>query len=157
AVARTRGERVLAERDVLTGDVLLVGAATVVETHHTRVGGGPLRPVEEAVLERELLSRVISGRQPGDEWRDQPTVRIDRDDPRAFVRPVAGVRGLIGIRAEQPAAAEPLLEGDVDGGPGRLEAAAARRGLAEWARDLVAVLVEDEDIRRHRVVGRRHP
>src|SRR5262249_43944042 len=50
-----------------------------------------------------------------------------------------------------------VLEGNVDGGAGSLKACAARIGLPERPRDLVAVLVEHHDIRRERIRGVEGP
>ena len=56
-----------AEGDVLAGNVLLPVAAAVVTAHHARVGGGPLGPVDPAVLDQDLLRGVVAGGQAGDE------------------------------------------------------------------------------------------
>src|SRR5262249_47041937 len=64
------------------------------------------------------------------------------------------VCGLVRVGGEEPPAAESSLERDVDGGTRRLESAAASGGLAQRTGDLVTVLIEDEDVGRHRVVGR---
>ena len=88
-------ERVLAEHDVLTGDVLLVEASTIVVTDDAGVRGRPLRPVDPAALERQLLRRVVARRQVGDERHHLSRRRIHSDDPRSVVWPVVLVRRLV--------------------------------------------------------------
>src|SRR5262249_59844468 len=80
-----RVEQIVAERDVLTGDIGLVRAAAVVAADHARVGGRALGPVDPAVLEGDLLRRMVAGRQLGDERRHLAVVGIHDDDARAVV------------------------------------------------------------------------
>src|SRR5262245_47578766 len=72
-----RIEHVLAQHDVLTGDILLVRAATVVTANDTAVRRRSLRPVDPAVLERELLRGMVAGRQSRNERGDLPRLRVD--------------------------------------------------------------------------------
>src|SRR5262249_1358309 len=144
ANARGRGKGVLAQHDVLTRDVLLVGSTTVVEPHHTGVGRGALRPVDPAVLELELLGRMVPGGQPGDEWSDGIRLDVDDHDPRAVVV-TGGADTLVGVGREQATALRPVLEPDVDCGSVGLETIVRCRRLGERPGDLVAVLVEYQD------------
>ena len=66
--AAARVKDVLAERDVLAGDVVLVHAAAVVAPDDAGVGRRALRPVDPVVLDVDLLGRMIAGGQPRDEW-----------------------------------------------------------------------------------------
>ena len=102
----TRVEDVLAEHDVLTGNVLLVLSAAVVSADDAAVGRRPLRPVDPPVLEGELLGRMVAGRQRGDERRDPSGERIDGDDAGAVVLPVVRVRRLIRVAREEPPTSE---------------------------------------------------
>src|ERR1051326_1632197 len=50
-----RVKHVVAQNDVLAGNVLLIRATAVVAPHDAAVRGGALRPVDPAILEGELL------------------------------------------------------------------------------------------------------
>src|SRR5437660_2459911 len=153
-----RVEDVVAQRDLLAGDVVLVAASAVVVAGHPRVGRRALRPVEETVLDDEQLGRVGAGRQAVDEpihrgGRQVPS-RIDRDDARGVVPPAArrAAHPLIRIGAEQGAAAESILEGKTDRRAILLEAGAGgATELAEGPRYLVAFLVEHEQVGCERI------
>src|SRR5207249_1868919 len=67
------------------------------------------------------------------------------------------VGGLVGVRGEEPTALHAVLKGDVDGRAFGLKACVTRiegRRLAKGPSDLVAVLIEHQNIGRHGV-GRR--
>src|SRR6266853_2079357 len=84
-VAITGVKRVLAQRNVLTRDVLLVSATTVVVTDYAGVGRRPLRPVNPAVFEGDLLRRVVSRGQTGDKRGEVPGLGVHGHDARAVV------------------------------------------------------------------------
>src|SRR5437899_2253859 len=94
-VAITGVKRVLAQRNVLTRDVLLVSAKTVVVTDYAGVGGRPLRPVDPAVFEGYLLRRVVSRGQTGDKRCDVPGLGVHGQDARAIVLRPNGPNGLV--------------------------------------------------------------
>src|SRR5437899_12776223 len=75
-VAITGVKRVLAQRNFLTRDILLIRASAVVVTDYAGVGSRPLRPVDPAVFEGDLLRWVVARRQASDEWDDVPCVEI---------------------------------------------------------------------------------
>ena len=75
-----RVENVIAQDDVLAGNVRLVLAAVVVQSDHAAVGRRALRPVDPSALECELLGGMIAGGKAGDEWRDLAALRVDRHD-----------------------------------------------------------------------------
>src|SRR6058998_2000694 len=83
--ARAGRKRVLAQHDVLTGNVRLVETSVIVATHDAGIGRGSLRPVEPLALEGELLRGVVTGREVGDERRDEPGDGLDGHDARAVV------------------------------------------------------------------------
>src|SRR5215471_2490230 len=89
-------EDVVAQHDVLTWDVVLVGAAAVVATDYAAVGRRALRPVDEITLERELFRRMVAGRQARDEGSDFPRHGINGHDARAVVLAL-GVSRLVGV------------------------------------------------------------
>src|SRR5205807_4319270 len=137
-VAITGVKRVLAQRDVLARDVLLVLATAVVVTDHAGVGRGPLRPVNPAVFEGDLFRRVVAGRQSGNERGYLPGLGIDGHDARAVVLGISCRRadGLVRVRGEESPALEAFLERDVDRRAVRLETPgldtlAVGRGLGE--------------------------
>src|SRR5438034_8384081 len=153
----TRVEYMTAQRNVLTRDVMLIGATTVVATHYPGVGGRPLRPVDPAVFEGDLLRRVVAGRQSGNERGNLPGLGIDGHDARAVVVS-ACPDALVGVRGEQPSSLKAFLERDVDRRAVRLETPedtlVVARGLGERATDQLSALVEDQDVRREGVGGR---
>src|SRR2546425_395420 len=51
-------KHVLAQYDVLTRDILLVCATSVVTTNHAAIGRRPLRPVDVVAVERKLFCRM---------------------------------------------------------------------------------------------------
>src|SRR5207247_2702984 len=109
-----------AQRNVLTRDVMLIGATAVVATHNPRVGRRSLRPVDPAVFEGDLLRRVVAGREAADEGGDDPRCWIHGHDARAVV--VSGCPdALVGVRGEESPALEAFLERDVDRRAVRLE------------------------------------
>src|SRR2546425_10198718 len=138
------GEGIVAQLDVLTRNVLLVGAATVVEAYHAGVGRRTLRPVDPAVLELELLGWMVTGGQAGDEWRDRVRPDVDDHDARAVVEPGSS-EALVGVGRKEATALLTLLEPDVDRRAISEKTAACRRGLGERTRDLVAILVQRPD------------
>src|SRR2546425_4551876 len=89
-----------AQRNVLTRDVMLIGATAVVPTHNPRVGRRSLRPVDPAVFEGDLLRRVVAGRQSGNERGNLPGLGIDGHDARAVVLGISCRRadGLVRVR-----------------------------------------------------------
>src|SRR6267143_935038 len=119
-----------AQRNVLARDVMLIGAIAVVATHDPGVGRRPLRPVDPAVFEGDLLRRVVAGRQSGNERGNLPGLGIDSDDAGAIVK-ACSAYGLVRVRSEEPPALETFLERDVDRRAVRQETYAARRGLGE--------------------------
>src|SRR5207247_8667579 len=68
-VAVTGVPGVAAERDVLAGDVVLAPGlhGAVVVPGDTGIGGRALRPVEVAVLDDDLLGRVVAGGKARDQ------------------------------------------------------------------------------------------
>src|SRR5579871_6046810 len=150
---RARVEHVLAQDDVLAGNVLLILASAVIQADDAAVGGGTLRPVDPAVAERELFAGVVARRQSGDERRDLAGLGVDGHNSRAVVLTVMRVGGLVGIGGEQPSAAQSVLERDIDGRSMRLQhiAAAVFRvrigGFAQYPQQL-AMAVEHFDVRR---------
>src|SRR6267378_6787204 len=143
-----------AQRNVLTRDVMLIGATAVVATHNPGVGRRPLRPVDPAVFEGDLLRRVVAGRQSGNERGNLPGLGIDSDDAGAIVKAYRAY-GLVRVRSEEPPALETFLERDVDRRAVRQETYAARRGLGERATDPVAALIKHQDVGREGVGGRQ--
>src|SRR5580700_4000709 len=109
----TRREYVLAQSDVLTGDIGLIEAAIIVKPNDPAVRRRALRPVDPASVEGQLLGRMIASRQTRDERTHDPRVRIDDHDARAAVLP-APVGRLVRVAREQPASLEAAFEGDVD-------------------------------------------
>src|SRR5438552_5697987 len=75
-----RVEHVVAELDVLTRNILLVGATTVVATHNPGVGRRSLGPVDPVAFEGDLLCRVVPRGKAGDERGNAPGVGIDGHD-----------------------------------------------------------------------------
>src|ERR1700674_6063567 len=71
---------VVAQHNVLTGDIVLVCAAAVITTHHAAVGCGPLRPIDPVGIEGQLFRWVVAGRQLGNEGGNFPTVWVDDHD-----------------------------------------------------------------------------
>src|SRR3989441_10184481 len=136
-----------AQRNVLTRDVMLIGAIAVVATHDPGVGRRPLRPVDPAVFEGDLLRRVVAGRQSGNERGNLPGLGIDGHDARAVVVS-ACPDALVGVRGEQPSSLKAFLERDVDRRAVRLETYAALRGLGERTTDLFPALVKHQEIGR---------
>src|SRR5262249_41359932 len=78
-------EHVLTEHDVLAGNIGLILPATVIATDDPAVGRRALRPVDKVVLKVQLLGRVVTGWQVGNEGRDLPGSSIYGDDARAVV------------------------------------------------------------------------
>src|SRR5439155_8096967 len=72
-----RVEHVVAELDVLTRNILLVGATTVVATHNPGVGRRSLGPVDPVAFEGDLLCRVVPRGKAGDERGNAPGVGIE--------------------------------------------------------------------------------
>src|SRR5438445_12410633 len=103
-----------AQRNVLTRDVMLIGATAVVATHNPRVGRRPLRPVDPAVFECDLLRRVVAGRQSADERANLPGLGIDGHDARGAVLRPNGPNGLVCVRCEGSPAVEAFREPDGD-------------------------------------------
>src|SRR5438046_7518244 len=97
-----------AQRNVLTRDVMLIGATAVVATHNPRVGRRSLRPVDPAVFEGDLLRRVAAGRQSADERGNLPGLGIDGHDARAAVLRPNGPNVLACIRGDESPALEPF-------------------------------------------------
>src|SRR5437773_7738521 len=58
--AATGVEDVLAQHDVLTWDVLLIGATSIVTADHATVRRRSLRPVDPIVFERELFRWMVA-------------------------------------------------------------------------------------------------
>src|SRR5439155_22437903 len=145
-----------AQRNVLTRDVMLIGATAVVAPHSPRVGRRTMRPVNPAVFEGDLLRRVVAGRQSADERGNLPGLGIDGHDARAVVLGISCRRadGLVRVRGEESPALEAFLERDVDRRAVRLETSAACGGLGERATNQASALVEDEDVGRKGVGGR---
>src|SRR6266446_5088846 len=146
-----------AQRNVLTRDVMLIGATAVVATHNPGVGRGALRPVDPTILEGDLLRRVVAGRQSGNERGNLPGLGIYGHDARAVVLGISCRRadGLVRVRGEESPALEAFLERDVDRRAVRLETYAALRGLGERTTDLFPALVKHQDVGREGVGGRQ--
>src|SRR5437763_1213607 len=128
-------EDILTQRDILARYIRLILAVIIVETNHPAVGRRPLRPVDPSAFERELLGRVVTRRQVGDERCDLPGHRIHGDDARAVVWWCTAVGRLIGVGRKEPPAREAVDECDVDRRSCGLEPAPAGRGLAQGAAD----------------------
>src|SRR5262249_56129546 len=121
-VAVTRVPNVGAEGNVLASDVMLVAARSVVVTSHTGVGGGALSPVEEPVLDKKVLSRVVAGWQPRDEGAQCSLREIGRHDPRAVVLlSRCPADALVRVAGEERSVV-PVRERQSDGGSVRLKA-----------------------------------
>src|SRR5437016_12736276 len=105
-----------AQRNVLTRNVMLIGATAVVETHNPGVGRRSLRPVDPAVFEGDLLRRVVAGRQSGNERGNLPGLGIDGHDARAVVLSICCRRpdGLVRVRGEESPPLEAFLDRDLD-------------------------------------------
>src|SRR5437899_9800111 len=58
----SRVEDIIAQHDILAGNVLLVRAVAVVPPDDAAVGRRPLRPVDPPTLKRQLFRRVVAGR-----------------------------------------------------------------------------------------------
>src|SRR5262249_47992655 len=142
-----RLEYILAQGDVLTGDLRLILPTVIIATDDPAIGGRALRPVDPGTFERELLGRMVSGGQAGDKRGHCSRLRVDDHDARTAVLPTA-VGCLIRVGREESAALEIALEGDVDRRPCWLEPDAGSCRLAKWSGDLFTVLVEHKDVRR---------
>src|SRR5437016_3592044 len=140
-----RVEDVVAQHDILTWNILLIGAASIVTTDDAAIGRRSLRPVDPSAVECQLLGWMIARRQLRDESRGDSASRIDDDDARAVVLP-GRMRRLVRVGREQPPAFEAQLEPDVDRGPGWLEPDADRGRLAQGPQPR-SVLIEYEDVR----------
>ena len=125
---------------VLAGDVVLVAAAAVIVPGHAGVGRGALRPVDPAVLDHDLLGRVVTGGQPGDERRDGPVPEIDRARSAKCCCRCRARRARPGSSrvAKSVPPCEVVLEGEADRRAVGLEAAAAGGRLAERSGELAA-------------------
>src|SRR6516164_2442438 len=150
--AQARWEYILAQGDVLTGDIRLMRPTAIIETDDPAIGGRALRPVDPVTLERELLGRMVPGRQAGDK-RGHSSLRVDLYDARTAVLPTC-VGCLIRVGREEKAALEIALEGDIDRRPCWLEPDAGSRRLAKWSCDFITPLVEHKDIGREWVIRR---
>src|SRR6516162_4949131 len=137
--AQARYEYILAQGDVLTGDIGLILPTVIIETDDPAIGGRALRPVDPGPFERELLARMVPRRQAGDKRGHCSRLRVDDYDARTAILPTA-VGCLIRVGREESAALEIALEGDVDRRPCWLESAAGRR-LAERSGDPLTILV----------------
>ena len=93
---------------------------------------------------------MIAGRQIGDERRDGPGPDVHRHDAGAVVLPGRMGR-LVRVGREQPSASEAVLEPDIHCRACRLQATLGSR-LGQRLADLLAVLIEHQNIRRERVV-----
>src|SRR5947208_232845 len=99
---------------------------------------------------------MVTGGQTGDERDDRVRLEVDDDDTRAVV--VTGrANALVGVGREQTAALRPVLEADVDRGTVGLKTVVRPRGLAERTGDLVAVLVQHQDVGGGRSGRRESP
>src|SRR6516162_2878617 len=151
-LSAARSEHVVAQGDVLARDIGLVLTTAIVETDDAAVGGRSLRPVDPPAFECELLGRMVTRWQVGDERCDLPGHVVHDCDTRAVVVPVVLMGRLIGIACEQPSAASPVDEGDVDRRSGGLEPAPSGCRLAQRPTDLLPVLVEYQDVRCEGIV-----
>ena len=97
---------------------------------------------------------MVPRRQLGDEGSDRARLRVHRHDARAVVLS-RSVGCLIGVGGEEPSALEAAFERDVDRRTRGLKAAgldaAASGRLPQGACDLVAVLVEHQNVGGKRV------
>src|SRR5215468_5336084 len=103
--AQARWEYILAQGDVLTGDIRLILPTVIIETDDPAIGGRALRPVDPATFERELLGRVVPRRQASDKRGHCSQLRVDDHDARTAVLPTA-VGCLIRVSREESAALE---------------------------------------------------
>src|SRR5207245_309952 len=155
-VAIARGPEVVAELDVLAGDVVLVATAAVVVAGDTRVGRRALRPVHETVLHLQHLGRMVARRQANDERAQLAGVEAGRHDARGVVA-LAGrtAHALVGVRREESAAGDATLEGQADRRTIRLVAGVGGRiggrRLEERPANRMPVLVEHQQVRRERI------
>src|SRR5690349_24337342 len=73
-----------------------------------------LRPVDVAVLDGDLLGRMVAGRQAGNELRDAAAIGIDLQHAGRILWPERATDSLARVGDEQAAALELTLEGDAD-------------------------------------------
>src|SRR5690348_10883623 len=85
----------------------------IVVSDDARVRRRALRPVEEAVMDGNLLGRMVAGRQAGHELSDCAGLRIHLEDARGVARTLRAADALSRVRHEH-APAEIILEGDAD-------------------------------------------
>src|ERR1700730_12074629 len=147
--AAARIENIVAEGDLLAGDIRLVCTAAIVAADYAAICRRSLRPIDPAVVERQLFGRVVAGWQSADEWRDHPGRRVDRDNAGAVVLPT-GMGRLIRVGGEEAPSLEATFERDVDRRPRRLKAPLSRR-LTERVSDLFPGLIEHQDIGGERI------
>src|ERR1041385_5112508 len=81
--------RVLTERDLLAGDLVLVAAAAVVVPGDARVRRRALRPVDPVVLDEDLLGRVVAGGQASHHRSDRSGGQAHLPDARSIVAAAA--------------------------------------------------------------------
>src|SRR6516162_3635432 len=142
-----RLEYILAQGDLLTGDLRLIRPTVIIATDDPAIGGRALRPVDPATFERELLGRMVPRRQAGDKRGHCSRLRVHGHDARTAVLPTA-VGCLIRVGREELAALEIALEGDVDRRPCWLQSDAGCCRLAKRSGDLSTSVVEHKDVRR---------
>src|SRR6516225_8285001 len=145
--ASARLEYIVAQGDVLTGDIRLIQATVIIATDDPAIGGRALRPVDPATFECELLGRMVPRRQAGDKRGHCSRLRVHGHDARTAVLPTA-VGCLIRVGREELAALEIALEGDVDRRPCWLQSDAGCCRLAKRSGDLSTSVVEHKDVRR---------
>src|ERR1700680_2031643 len=138
--AAARIKKMAAEGDLLAGDIRLVRAAAIVAADYATICRRSLRPIDPAVVERQLFGRVVAGWQSTNKWRDRPGRRVDGDNAGAVVLST-GMGRLIGGGREKAPSLEATFECDVDRRPCGLKAPLSRR-LTKRRSDLFSGLIE---------------
>ena len=139
----SRYEYVIAQNDILTRDIRLICAATIVQSNDAAVGCRALRPINPPIFERELFRRMIASGQSGDERVHLSGIRVHSDNPRAVVRSIMSVRRLVRVRRKERTPGKTPLEPDIDRRSRWLKPASADRRLSYRPTNFPSVLIKD--------------
>src|SRR5690349_16848072 len=97
---------------------------------------------------------MVTRGQAVDHGRDRVPCQVDARNARGVVAAARRTaHALVRIGGVEGATLEVVLEGETDRRTVGLEAAAARGRLADRTADTPAVVVEDQDVGRERVIG----